>query len=319
MRIALFILIFYSNQLLCQLVPAKDSNIEFLSTFGKDAKGTWGDDDHTQIYFISISNTQKEPFYIRVYDPDCGGKNDQLNGAFNSSTKFTLYGGNGCYSNKDARQVNPVGNYKSGIQMTTKTFNNDNAFDDKWYTFGPFNPQEGELDNQLNGYIFKFIIEGVSGDDGNMYRFYVSTQSENNHAPEGTNAFTYEMSFRIIGQSSSSLTHLYPFIDKNVVSVKQHNFDFDNDGEIRLTTIAKKLHAQFGSNDGNWEWSVNKVKEEEKNTSFDLQIAKKGAKANDMVMYMTNQYNEAVPFFSNPIGGKPKYKYKIDVEVSQPK
>jgi hypothetical protein len=303
----------------CQLVPAKESNIEFLATFGSNAKGTWGDDDHTQVFFISLSNTQKDPFYIRIYDPECGGKNDQINTAFNTQTKFTVYGGNDCYSNKDARQVNPSGNYKSGIQLGSKTFNNETIYDDKWYTFGPFNPQEGELDKELNGYVFKLIIEGISGDDGNMYKFFVSTQADNNYAPEGTNAFAYEMCFRINAQSPNALAHLYPFIDKNVLSVRQYNFDFDSDGEIRLTTIAKKLHPQAISKDGTWEWSANKVKDEEKNTSFDLQISKKGAKSNDMVMYMVNQYNEAVPFFSNPIGGKPKYKYKIDVQVKQEK
>jgi hypothetical protein len=35
-------------------------------------------------------------------------------------------------------------------------------------------------------------------------------------------------------------------------------------------------------------------------------------------MYLTNQYNEAIPFFSVPIGGVPKYKYKVDVQYKLP-
>ena len=87
--------------------------------------------------------------------------------AFNSSTKFSIYGGAGAYSNKDARGVNPTGNFKSGTQLATKTFSsNDVTFDNSWFTFGPFNPQDGEVDKTLNATIFKIVVEGLDGDDG---------------------------------------------------------------------------------------------------------------------------------------------------------
>ena len=72
-----------------QLVPSKEENIAFLTTFGKDAAGTWGDDTHIQIYFAGVPSKQKEAIYIRVFDPECGGMNDQINGAFNTKTKFS--------------------------------------------------------------------------------------------------------------------------------------------------------------------------------------------------------------------------------------
>jgi hypothetical protein len=30
-----------------------------------------------------------------------------------------------------------------------------------------------------------------------------------------------------------------------------------------------------------------------------------------MVLYVTNQYGELLPFYASPIGGIPKFKYKI--------
>ncbi|MGD1844666.1 MAG: hypothetical protein ACFB10_04660 [Salibacteraceae bacterium] len=30
---------------------------------------------------------------------------------------------------------------------------------------------------------------------------------------------------------------------------------------------------------------------------------------NDMVLYVTNQYDQPVPFFAVPIGGRPHYNY----------
>ena len=56
-----------------QPVPAKDENIPYLVTFGGDADKSWGDDDFCQIFFFKIPFTQKEPFYLRVYDPGTGG------------------------------------------------------------------------------------------------------------------------------------------------------------------------------------------------------------------------------------------------------
>jgi len=67
------------------------------------------------------------------------------------------------------------------------------------------------------------------------------------------------------------------------------------------------------SGDGNWKTSTHEIVPDEHGTSVDIQICSKGTFPNDMAFYITNQYDEAVPFFSIPIGGIPKYKYKIDV------
>jgi len=77
-----------------QPVPGKDENIPFLVTFGKDGKTSWGDDDFYQIFFFSIPKDYTKPFYIRVFDHDCGGENDEIQGEFDTKTKFSVYGGN---------------------------------------------------------------------------------------------------------------------------------------------------------------------------------------------------------------------------------
>jgi hypothetical protein len=300
--------------LTAQQVPSREENISFIVTFGKAAAGTWGDDDHVQTYFIGIPSKQREAIYLRVFDPDCGGKNDQINSAFNTHTKFSIYGGNSCYSDKDARDLNPIGNYKSGVLIATKTFSTDPTYDDNWYTFGPLNPKEGEFDKQLDSYIFKIIAEGLDGDDGNVYRYFLSSDKNSNIPVEGGNFFAYEITFRLITKKTET-AHLYPFIGKNVVSIKQNNFDFDNDGNIRLTSVSKKSQEMSISGDGEWKSSIKKIDEAELNTTVDLHFIKMSNKPNDMTFYVTNQYNEVIPFFSAPIGGVPKYKYKVDMRM----
>jgi len=310
----LFITLIFATALniFCQSVPSKQENISYIVTFSKEAAGSWGDDDHVQIYFIAIPLNNKSPFYIRVFDPDIGGKCDQINGVYNSTTKFSVYAGNKAYSDKDARGFNPTGNYKSGALMASKTFSIDSKYDSTWYTLGPFNPEAGEFDKELDAHIFKIVIEGGDGDDGNMYKLFFSTDKNSNIPIEGGNAFAYEICFRLMNKSGET-AHLYPFADAKIVSVMQNNFDFDGDGSIRLTSIVKKAHDLLTSPDGDWKSSKTIISDAEKNTSLDIQFIKKTAKGNDLSFYVVNQYGESVPFFSSPIGGAPKYKYKIDI------
>lgn len=294
-----------------QPIPTVEENIPFLVTFGGQGDIKWGDDDFCQVFFIVIPSNYIQPFYIRVFDPDCGGQFDENKVSFNTKTSFSVYGGKGCYSNPDSKNIDPIGNFKAGNLLATKTFGNESKYDNKWYSFGPFNPTEGELVPEFNGYVFKIIIQGLTGDDGNLYRVFVSTNKNENKPIEGVNAFTYEYTFRLY-DNPSNISHIYPYIDDKVISVKISNFDWDNDGKIRVISVAKNGIKVEISGEGDWKSTVLPVVKDEKNTSFDIQFVKeKVIKNNNVVVYVTNQYGELLPFYVTPIGGIPKYKGKI--------
>ena len=67
-----------------QPVPAKDENIPYLVTFGKDADRSWGDYELCQIFFCRIPFSCKSPFYVRIFDPDTGGAIDEQKADFNT-------------------------------------------------------------------------------------------------------------------------------------------------------------------------------------------------------------------------------------------
>lgn len=316
----LFILLLISLSMrvpsIAQQAPSMEENIPFLCTFSKGADKSWGDDDNVQIIFFVIPTTEKSPVYIKIFDPNTGGKHDEGHGTFNSKTRFSVFGGAGAHSSEDAKKHDPVGNFKSGVQLATKTFGDEAEYDDKWFTMGPFNPVEGELQPDAGGYVFKVVIEGLDGDDGNLYRLYMSSSKTENKAIEGGNMFTYEYSFRL-SDVKNSVSHLYPFITSNLVAVKVNVFDFDNDGIIRLVSVAKRGDIAKTSGDAEWAVNTHEVVAQEFNTSFDIQFIKqKDAKNNNIVVFITNQYNQLMPFYTSPIGGIPKYKYKIGVKVA---
>ena len=297
-----------------QPVPGKDENIPFLVTFGKEGKTSWGDDHFYQIFFFTIPKDFKQKFYIRVFDPDCGGENDEIQGEFNTKTMFSVYGGKGVdpEKNEESKGLVKGQNYKTGNLLASKVFGSEAKYDNKYYTFGPFNPGEGEF-NEKWGYIFKIICEGISGDDGNLYRYFLSRDPNNDVPIEGANAFTYEYTFRM-WNNFKSVSHIYPFIDTGIVSIKQSNFDWDNDGTILVVSRYKQGIEVPVSNEDNWVSSTIPIEPAEINSSLDFQFHKRQdelVKNNNVVITLENQRGDALKFFSSPIGGVPVYQSTI--------
>ncbi len=306
--IPILIGIFIAGTVLAQPIPGKEENIPYLVTFGNEADKSHGDDDFVQTIFFKVPSDFKKPVYIRVYDPDVGGTIDESIAGFNSKTKFSVYGGKGCHSNKDARSVDPKGDYKSGNLLFSKSFAVSTTYDGKWYTFGPINPTEGEFNKNMEGYIFKIVVEGISGNDGNLYRMFMSNSSKSNVRIEGGNAFTYEYCVRL-HDNANQVSHIYPFVDNRVESVKQFNFDWDNDGSISVFSKVKLGVKSSPSGDNAWSSSKLKVVDSERGACYDFQFKKNTSnpiKNNNVVFYVTNQYGEALPFYAVPIGYKPK-------------
>ncbi len=317
-KIAVILTLFFNYSLLSQVMPSVEENISYLVTFSKVSDRTWGDDDNIQIYFFSVPEAVKMPFYIRVFDPDNGGTIDENRGGFNSKTKFSVYGGIGAHSNSDAIKPDPVRNFKSGVLLNTKTFGEDKTYDNNWYNFGPFNALEGELQPDLGGYVFKLVVEGLEGDDGNLYKIGLSSDKKNNVKLEGGNIFTYEYCFRTSDKELNTC-HLFPFITDGITAVKVNTYDFDEEGIIRIVSIDKKGEVIQPSGDGKWDSSTHKITKREKHTSLDIQFVKqKPVNNNNIVVYLTNQYGEAMPFYTAPIGGVPKYKAEFKVTKKSP-
>ena len=306
---------------LSQPVPAKDENIPYLVTFGGDANKTWGDDDFCQIFFFRIPFTQKEPFYVRVYDPDTGGAIDELKGEFNTIVRFSIYGGKVGWNDKDMQSAGLNGKSESGNLLDSKSLGSEAIWDQKWYTFGPFNPMEGELSEELNGHIFKIIAKGISGDDGNLYKYFLSTDSKENKPVEGGNLFTYKYHFRL-SDNQNDVSQIYPYIDDKVVSVKIINFDWDDDGFIRVVSVAKRGELCKISGDADWSITELPIVKEERNTSLEIQFIKNKSihvRNNNVVVIVQNQYGASLPFYVIPIGGIPVYKPALKMKAIENK
>ncbi len=296
-----------------QSAPAVDENIPYLVTFGGNSLTSWGDDDFCQIFFCVIPASQIDPVYIRVYDPDTGGDLDEIKGEFNTVVEFSVYGGEGCWSDTAAQNINKSGNFKSGFLLSSKSFGADPKYDKKWFTFGPFNPSEGEYSQKLGGHVFKIIALGISGDDGNLYKYFLSTSPVDNIPVEGGNLLTYKYHLRL-SDDQKHISQIYPFIDDRTISVEISNFDWDNDGLIRIFSVAKNGILCEVSGEDNWIKREFPIVSDEKNSSIEIQFIKNQSlqvKNNNVVVTVKNQYGISLPFYVVPIGGIPVYSPKI--------
>jgi len=322
----ILILLFFSatlsgGKILGQPVPGKDENIPFLVNFGKNGETSWGDDDFYSVFFFTIPKDFNRQFYIKVFDPDSGGENDEIQGLFDSRTMFSVYGGKGVDPDKNnaSRGLKPGDNYKQGNLLASKVFGNDSQYDNKYYAFGPFNPTEGDYNEKWKSYIFKIVCEGISGDDGNLYRYYLSREANSELPIEGANAFTYEYTFRM-WNDNRSVSHIYPYVDTGIVSIKQRNFDWDNDGTILVVSTYKQGIPVPISNEDDEKNSIIPVEQAEIGKSLDFQFHKKKdflVRNNNVVVSLENQRGDALQFFSSPIGGVPVYQTVMTIRKKQ--
>jgi hypothetical protein len=321
----LFILVFFPTLpggiVYGQVVPGKDENIPFLVTFGKLGETSWGDDDFSSIFFFTIPKDFNRQFYIKVFDPDCGGENDEIQGFFDSKTLFSVYGGKGVDPDKniESRGLKNGQNYKQGNLLASRVFGNENKYDNKYFSFGPFNPSEGEYNEKWKSYIFKIVCEGISGDDGNLYRYFLSRDGGSELPIEGANAFTYEYTFRM-WNDNKSISHIYPFVDTGIVSIRERNFDWDDDGAILVASTYKQGISVPISNENDEKISVIPIEQAEIGKSLDFQFHKKKeylVRNNNVVVSLETQRGDALPFFSSPIGGVPVYQPAIKMKKIQ--
>ena len=159
-----------------------------LMTFGLDADPAKGDDDFQEDVVIRVPKTISQPLYLRIFDPDVGGAEDEPSGPWNTRTRFALFGGDVSPGAPDpgagaAPASSSAGAAPGRPPLAEAVFGADPMTDGEWYTLGSFTPEQGEAVD--GSYVFTFLAEGLAGDDGNLYDVAVSTDPRINTPPPG--------------------------------------------------------------------------------------------------------------------------------------
>jgi hypothetical protein len=212
-----------------------------------------GDNDQVQVVFFEIPDTVTDTLYIRILDPDVGGSgafDEQQGGGWDTSTNFSLYGGNGAYDPVARRATFATTSdpgISSGSLITSRTFAVSATLDGTWYEFAAITPNQGEA--MGNKRVLKLSVVGAnSGDDGNRYNVALSTDPLTNVPPPGSRIFAYSWTFPLPGNTAH---RMYPYVPAGTQFFEQHNWDMDNPiGTMTLYTPIRDITVPSGSISG---------------------------------------------------------------------
>jgi hypothetical protein len=202
----------------------------YLSTFGPGpGSAGQGDDDRVQVIFFEVPVSYAGPLYIRIFDADTGTNIDeQVPPVWDGSIRYTLLGGAGAYTTPNARSAHPgPAGINSGVQLAQTVIGNDPAYDANWNPVFGFQATDGELVG--SSWVYKLVVEGIAGDDGNWYNVVLSTVDNANTPPSGSRVFAYSWTFPL-PSAVAQRPPLYPYVPAGTTNFEQHNWDLDYGG-----------------------------------------------------------------------------------------
>lgn len=221
-----------------------------LVTFGSEAEGLQGDDDHTEVVFFKLPADVQGPLYLRLFDPDTGDALDEIADEWNTRVRFSVFGGTGAYSGSGLQTPEPTPEgLAAGVELAAAEFGVDPLTDQRWYTLAELSPDAGE---KLDGSIyFRLQVQGIAGNDGNLYDLALSTDSKFNRPPEGLETFSFGPTLGVPGQAGK-FAELRFEIPDNVEALTVRNFDLDY-SEIWFETPLSSDFPLRASGNGEWQ------------------------------------------------------------------
>lgn len=157
-------------------------------TYGQAAPVAEGDNDHVQVIWFKVPKSVTTPLFLRLYDADVGGQGDYIVEDQDTFTRFSLYGGAMSLGAEDASE-DATEKLHAGNLLHQFVFGVDPMADNAWYTFALLNPNEG-LETEY-GWLFKLVVEGMQGNDGNAYDVILSQHETRNVTLPGIQVFNY--------------------------------------------------------------------------------------------------------------------------------
>ncbi|BCH23264.1 PKD domain-containing protein [Mesorhizobium sp. L-8-3] len=165
-----------------------------LVTFGPMARVNEGDHDFRQVVRIALPEAAGT-VHVRVYDPDAAGTYDEPKAGFDTTTRFSLFGdGATARLSRDAAGV--VQESIDGTPLATAEFGADPALDGRWTTLFSVDAAKGSR-TAAGAREFLLLVEGLTGNDGNVFDVTVSRTEDANQPPEGLKLSSFLPTFQV--------------------------------------------------------------------------------------------------------------------------
>jgi len=214
-----------------------------LTTYGSRAPTGEGDPTYRQVIYFAVPEKTAERLFVRIFDPEAGGKHDLVYGRRDTLTSYIVQGGEGVFTGG----IDTAATEATGKTLIEKTFDGDLETDDQWVTLGSVRAGDGDLGDGMR--YFRLTVRGTTGNDGNIYGVAVSARRANRMVPpEGLRIFSYDPTIRVADRKH--LTELRFQIPEGAKTLNIENFDAAH-GMVTLTTRYRSVPLTASGQD-NW-------------------------------------------------------------------
>jgi len=205
-------------------VPQDYSNIQYFYVFGPQGDPLMGAEDNELTLFIDIPKEEPNDLTIQIFDPDTSHKKDwnaESGNGWNTITEFAVYGDKLIYKNQFGKE----------------------EYDYEYFIFGSYPKEKGK--DVGNFYRFKVVVEGIQGDDGNLFKFRIN--------PDSAEVFSHNITFRLSPNQGDKM-YLYPEIAKGTKRIIVENYDLDPTGgtSVLIDSLSRDKYKINDSKSGEW-------------------------------------------------------------------
>ncbi len=301
---------------------SSEPEITYLITYGADSDTSEGDDDFLQVIFIRVPDKEKSPLYLRIFDPDCGGK---LDGRYwfrwTTNTRFRLFGGEGAYSNPGIKKPTPDESaLSSGNLLADERFGENPSLDYQWYNFAKIRTEDGEkivINEKIYRY-FKLVVQGENGKDGNVFGV-AATRSDTEHgntvSDPDIETFTFAPTVHLTNKNL--FAEIRFAIPDNAHEILVNNFDLAK-ARLFVDTPFRADLPVISSGQNEWLKDVIKLDKSEYSTIGGIRFEGGEEFPNDATFYITDAKGEPL-LIQLPVRifNKPNLRPEIHAVIQQ--
>ncbi|MEM7040014.1 MAG: hypothetical protein AAF570_23780 [Bacteroidota bacterium] len=251
-----------------QDIPCADYGPTWFVAGSPHAQPGFGAVQPHQTIYLLFPETTSQPIYIHVRSPHLEPGIDEADGVFDSQTAISVYGGQHALEDSIVRQYLPYNSHgrkanRSGSLLESAAFGVRAGPSEDWFTFGPFVVSQGDPNGSLPHCIgFKVIVEGISGNDLNLFHLRTSHHSNprlRRQGIPGMESYTYTFMFRMPLKKDiqHQVAHFFPYVETQGHNILFRNFDGDYPDldEIEAFGSATDIYPLAVSQNAQWKTS----------------------------------------------------------------
>lgn len=175
--------------------------------------------------------------------------------------------------------------------LADQTFEKDRLVDGQWINLAEVSPEDGLAQGEKR--LFLLQVNGVSGNDGNVFDLAVSTEPRRNSPPPGSRIYTYVPTVHV-PRGEGRFAEARFSVPLGMQHLRIHNFDLEK-ASVRVQTPFRTLNKVASSGGGMWIADRIELLPDEQGVDNAVSLATFPNKVNDATFFVTDDQGAPLP------------------------